>query len=282
MSKYNTLTSKLDAFEKLAKFGSRSEFLQSLAQENVNVGDKLKDAVKSLYNSVQNWIKNSAERQTDVPGRPEAGLPAGVRSAVQVLISTMKNDLFDIDSLPTLKNAVKSLMNASNLGNLGQGAANAWTKSVFPQASYVDDLVDSQMRFLNAWKAQNQQLIGSEKPAEQPVASVPVSNQTQPQSKKLNQLSKSVSKALVDKVNKLSDGPERVAQLKEVENSVRTLQNYFKRLQNSKALNDYFARMDIVNALNKAYNALDHNDLQTVVSLSPSRGGVPETPDSKI
>lgn len=278
MSKYNTLVNKLEAFEKLAKFGNRSEFLQSLAQENVNVGDKLKDAVKLLYSSIQNYIKTSADRQGDVPGRPEAGLPAGVRNAVQVLVSTMRNDSYDVDSLPALKNAVKDLMNTANLGNIGQSAASAWAKLVFPQASYVADLVDSQMRFLNAWVAKNQPLMDSENPAEQSVATVPVAAQ----SKKLNQLSKNVSKALVDKVNKLSDGPERVAQLKEVENGVKTLQNYFRRLQNSKALNDYFARIDIVNALNKAYNVLDHKDLQTVVSLSPGHGGVPETPDSKI
>lgn len=282
MSKHSSLVKQIEAFEKLAKFGSRVDFLQSLSQENVNVGDKLVPAVSVLYKAIQNWIKNSAERQGDVPGRPEAGLPAGLRQPVQDLIVLMKNNDYDATALQKLQTTALKLLNTASLGNIGQRASQDWSKSVFPQASYVLDLAKSQASFLNAWQAQNAPLMTSEdKPAEKPVAqTAPVAGKPQ----KLNQMSKAVSKALVNKLSQLSDGPDRASQLKEIDLGVKTLQNYFKRLQNSNVLNDYLARVDIVSALNKVYNALEHDDLKTVVSLSPdgAGGGVPESPDSKI
>lgn len=283
MSKHSSLVKQIEAFEKLAKFGSRVDFLQSLSQENVNVGDKLVPAVSLLYKAIQNWIKNSAERQSDVPGRPEAGLPVGLRQPVQDLIVLIKNNDYDAAALQKLQATSLKLMNTESLGNIGQRAAQDWAKSVVPQASYVLDLAKSQTVFLNAWQAQNAPLMTSEdKPSEnKPVAqTAPAAGKPQ----KLNQMSKAVSKALVNKINQLSDGPQRASQLKEIDLGVKTLQNYFRRLQNSNVLNDYLARVDIVSALNKVYNALEQDDLRTVVSLSPdgAGGGVPESPDSKI
>lgn len=279
MAKYNSLVKKSEVYEKLAKFGNRSDFLQSLSQEYVSVEDQLKAATTQLYSTIQNWIKNSADRQTDVPGRPERGLPAGLRQPVNTLLSIVQNGVYDIDTLPKLKAAVANILNVRNLGNLSQNASTAWANSVFPQANNVADLINTQINFLKAWQKKNAPLMSEEKPPE-PTQTVQTPAATQ--KKKLNQISKEVSKSLVNKVDKLVDGPNRVNQLREVELGVKTLQNYFRRLQNSGNLNDYFARMDIVNALNKVYNTLDNNDFQTVVSLAPNSGGLPESPDSKI
>lgn len=277
MSKHSSLVKQIEAFEKLAKFGNRSNFLESLAQDN-----QLVPAVKALYNSIINWVNTSGERQSDLPGKPEAGLPAGMRQPVQNLIALMKSNSYDLDNLPSLNQTVKNLLNVSNLGNLGAAAQSAWMKSVFPQASYVQDLASAQLTNLKNYRSENFPAM-----EDSPNQVVKLKEQVVPgnlKSQKLNQMSKSVSKALVNKLNSLSDGPERAAQLKEIDLGVKTLQNYFKRLQNSNVLNDYLARVDIVSALNKAYNALEPNDLKTVVTLSPdgAGGGVPESPDSKI
>jgi hypothetical protein len=278
MSKYNTLLSKLEAFEKIAKFGDRASFLQSLAQENVDVSAKLKDAANSLYKSILNWVNTSGEKQSDVPGKP-AGLPAAMRSPVQVLLSTIKNNSYDLDTLPALNGAVKQIMNVSNLGNMGQAASDAWYKSVFPQANYVADLIGAQMNFLNAWRAKNESFMDSEAPAEtKPVETAPVAAPA----KKSAPSVKNLSSALINKVNKLSEGPERINQLKEIDRGVKTLQDYFRRLQNNNSTNAYLAKVDIVNALKKVYQPLDFKDLQTVVSFGPNFSGVPETPEAKI
>jgi hypothetical protein len=278
MSKYNTLLSKLEAFEKIAKFGDRASFLQSLAQQNVDVSAKLKAAASALYSSILNWVNTSGERQNDVPGKP-AGLPAAMRTPVQALLSTIKSGSYDLDSLPVLDNAVKQLMNVSNLGNTGKAAADAWVKAVFPQASYVKDLVDSQTNFLNAWRAKNESFMNSETPVENKVVE---NTSAATPAKKTAPSIKNLSTALVNKVNKLSDGPDRVNQLKEIDRGVKTLQDYFRKLQNNNSTNAYLEKVDIVNALKKAYQPLDYKDLQTVVSFGPNFGGVPESPEAKI
>jgi len=275
MSKYSSLVKKIEVFDKLASFEDKLEFLQSLGQE-LGVEDKLKAAVSTLYTNIQNWIKNSAERQSDVPGTPEHGLPIAMREPVQMLVSVLKSNNYDLDTLPNLKSAVLGLMNVANLGNLNQESRSAWTNSVFHQAGNVADLVEKQIKFLNEWRTKN--LPPEETPPNQN-SSQETTKQTQP---KLNQLSKSVSQNLSNKVQKLSNGPDRQTQLKEVELGVKTLQNYFKRLQNSNNLKDYFARIDIINTLNKVYNSLDDKDLQTVNSLGPNGSGIPENPDAKI
>lgn len=92
---------------------------------------------------------------------------------------------------------------------------------------------------------------------------------------------KNLAKALEARVDRLSTGPQRAAQLKELEAGVKALQNYFRHLQKAGGLQGYFARMEIVSALQKIYSALEYADLDVVQSLNAGRG-VPETPDSKI
>lgn len=284
MDKYKSLFNKMVAFQKLAEVGLKDDFLKSLAQEVTSVGDKLNPAVNKLYSDIRYWVKNNGVKDPSIPGT-DLVLPVSLRSPVQVLVSAIRNNTYDIDELNQLKLALKQLMIANNLTGVSSDGSDKWIQEIFPQASYVADLVNSQINFINSYRRKNvedfeEPATSQTVPAKQTVPTkqtVPVKTPQDPRA-----VIHATVKSVIDKTNKLTDDNNRVNQLKDLENNVKFLQNSFKKIQNNNDLKSYFAKIDIIKALNTVYNVLDDKDLQTVVSLGPGKSGIPASPDAKI
>jgi len=280
MSKFDALFSKVDVYEKLSIYGDRLDFLQSLSQDYQSVSDKdLTANINSVKNAVQNWINNDAEKQEDLPGGQIRGLPPGLRSPYQVIRSI---NTFDADTLPQVYQALLQLSTVNNLGNMGGDAKSAWLQSVFPVLGTAMKVVKQQIDYIKAWSnkfpvddapTENANYHTNSEPT-------PVAN-TKHMVKSKNEEAKSLSKILNNKIEKLPNSPNRAAELKNINEYVKSLQNHFKALQHNNDLQSYFARMEIAKSLQNAYNTLDYNDLDLVSALNSGRG-VPENPDSKI
>lgn len=272
MSKFNKLFSKIESYEKMSVYANRTEFLQSLALSNQDVAT----SINSVRSAVQNWINNDAENQSDLPTGIK-GLPPGLRSPYQVVRGTNN---FDIETLPKLYQALLDLSTINNLGNMGGNAKSAWLNSVFPVIGTAMQSVKAQLDYLKEWTNNNSSIDRMPLSNEVVQKEVPVQQTKTPQ-KSLTEQAKSLATSLFNKIDKLSNSVNRAVDLQHINENVKSLQRYFKALQDKNDLQSYFARMEIVKSLQNAYTTLDYNDLDIVSALNSGQG-VPETPDSKI
>lgn len=281
MSKFNELYTEIDFYEKLSVYGSKSDFLESIAKDYESVANEdLTAIINSVRTAIQSWISNSAEAQSDIPGGQIKGLPPGLRSPYQVVRATNQ---FDADTLPGLYQALLQLSTVNNLGNMGSNAKTSWLRTVFPVLGTAMQSVKKQMDYIRAWG--NKFPIDNNEPTEvagyeKPAPSAPAAP-TKPQSRPLHEEAKGLANLVTNKVNKLSNSVNRPADLKNINENVKSLQRYFRALQNKNDLQSYFARLEIVKSLQNVYNTLEYNDLEIVSALNSGQG-VPETPDSKI
>ena len=282
MSKFSNLFDKIEVFEKLAVYGNRQDFLQSLARDYDAVDNaELTATINAVRTAVQNYINTSADKQEDITGGQIRGLPPGLRDAFQVVRATNE---FNLDTLPKLYQALLNLSTVRNLGNASDTARSAWLQTVFPVLGTAMEKVKKQIDYYRAYATKFQmnnpegetQQAGYQHNVEAPKPAAPAAP-----AKSLSDEAKSLSNLLSSKVGKLPSSKNRAEDLKNINENVKSLQRYFKALQNKNDLQSYFARMEIVKALQNTYSTLDYNDLDIVSALNSGQG-VPETPDSKI
>lgn len=280
MSKYGSLLKKTEAFARLANYGSRQHFLSSLAQglpqgtitfPDTNLMDML-GRVAGAVSNLAGMITNNPELSY------EAGMASQLASALQKFRSqTYMSSKEQLDNeASSLRNSLTAAMNleamVNNVQNVSPDARNM-AKMMKQEAESAQNAIVSFYR--------NQGFPTTDyvqKPEEKAV--LPKPEQAKPAQKPAD-AAKRLAGALIAKVDQLPKGPERQVHLSIIESGVRALQNFFRRLQNSKSLQDYFAKIEIVKALQKVYSELDYNDLEVVKSLDNGRG-VPESPEATI
>lgn len=167
MKELKSLLKKVEVFEKLALYGDRRSFLKSIAQMDpsaINTNEnsnQVIQAINDLNNSIQSWIKNSAERQSDLPGGMIAGLPQGMRTPAEVMRkatisdSNVSSDMFNIDTYSKIYLAARNLAAVANLGDMGDNAKKAWMTNVFPKASNVISLVGKEIQKIKQYQSEN-------------------------------------------------------------------------------------------------------------------------------
>lgn len=120
MKKLSSLINKVEMFEKLAVYGSRSVYLQTLAQ-----APNLDEALNQFSDSIHSWLSGS--------GRA-VGIPVSLRGAVQVLSTALQTGTSDVKTVQKIYSAAKTLSDSSGL----TGSAKAeWDSLVAPAASAV-------------------------------------------------------------------------------------------------------------------------------------------------
>jgi hypothetical protein len=151
------LLNKVSLFERLALYSDRKSFLSAIAQDGpsqiMQTENYIRGAVSALSSAIQEWIGSSAERQGDIPGRLP-GLPIGMRGPVQVINKAARDNNYDAATLPSIREAARSLAAVANLGDMSDDAKNAWMQLVFPKAAQLIDLTGKQMKNLQDWANQ--------------------------------------------------------------------------------------------------------------------------------
>jgi hypothetical protein len=198
--------------------------------------------------------------------------------------SKISSYVSDKQELDTKANPMKALLGNAMYTAMTVQKANE-NQEIKQSAQQLIDVSKKALTLINNFYRNNGLQIETSPSTSSPAAPVA---QLAPQQHKKPQTStdvpsvaKNLAGALEHSIEKLSTGPERTAQLKQINVMVKALQNYFTQLQKNSGLQGYFARMAIVSALQKAYSTLEYSDLDVVQSLNEGRG-VPETPDSKI
>jgi len=120
MKKLSSLINKVEMFEKLAVYGSRSVYLQTLAQ-----APNLDEALNQFNDSIHSWLSGS--------GR-SVGIPASLRGAVQVLSTALQTGTSDVKTVQKIYSAAVALSDSSSLNGL---AKSEWDSLVAPAASAV-------------------------------------------------------------------------------------------------------------------------------------------------
>jgi len=149
------LLNKASLFERLALYSDRKSFLSAIAQglprDIQQTETHIRNAVSALTNAIENWIATKSERQGYLNNLP--GVPQAMSAAAQAV--KRANSLgakFDVETLPGLLQAVRSLAFVGNLGEMGDDAKRAWMSDVFPKASQLIGLLDKQMKDLAQFK----------------------------------------------------------------------------------------------------------------------------------
>jgi hypothetical protein len=281
MSKNESLLKQAEIFEKLARYGSRKEFLASLAQNLSNGAvsfpdENIANAIKSAGGSIKGLAQLLG--QSGSASTPEGGVLEKIGNMLDnYVVPSYVNDKGELDSKASpvrslLANAMATCFQVRD-GQFPQEAKEA-AQQIISEVKMAIDRINTFYRN-NGLQVED---FSAPTPAAGPASTAPQAAKTQVNP---TDAAKNLAKALEASVDKLTTGPERTAQLQRIENTVKTLQNYFRTSQKSGGLQGYFARMEIVSALQKLYSALEYADLDVVKSLNAGRG-VPETPDSKI
>lgn len=280
MSKYGSLLKKTEAFARLANYGSRKDFLKSLAQglpqgtitfPDANLVDSL-GRVSGAVSNLANMIKNQPELSY------EAGSASQLASALDKFRSqTYMSSKEQLDGEATsLRNSLNAVMNLEAVVNN--------IKAVQPDVKNMakmmkQEAVNAQNALVSFYRNQGFPTTDYAQKSEEAVA-LPKAAPAKPVAKPSDS-AKRLAGALIAKVDQLPTGPERQVHLGMIEAGVKALQNFFRRLQKSTGLQDYFAKIEIVKALQKVYGTLSYDDLAVVKSLDNGRG-VPDSPDATI
>lgn len=268
MSKAESLVKKAAVFEKLAKYGSRTGFLHSLAD---SVGDQQAafQKAKDLFNKAQNYAKTYSNHLGPEAQAAFAALPTSIpNNANELLDAANKFSLFSkkLYEQGKKENDKQKMITANNIG-------------------YTAREINSQVDVMNgAWPTPPNEEVETEESDLAPggVAD-PSAINFPPQEITPTKVSvlQSVKKH-INLINNLSNGlqskpaPAKIQALKQINKSVVVLQAALKN-NNWGAIKDYIiGRKLITDSLQSLYNdKLEYDDLASVPALDYGKG-VPE------
>lgn len=265
MSKAQSLVKKAVVFEKLAKYGSRKDFLHSLA-DSVSDQQAAFQKAKDLFNKAQGYAKKYSNNLSPETQSAFAALPTSIPNNANALLDAAnKLSLFSkkLYEQGKKENDKQKMITANNIG-------------------YAAKEINSQVDVMQgAWP---EPPGGEDEPEDSDLAPggraegyAPNAINFTPQEINLSRLQSVKNK--INLMNNLANGlqgkpaPAKVQALKQINNIVVALQAALKN-NNWGAIKDYIiGRKLITDSLQSLYNdKLEYDDLASVPALDYGKG----------